>query len=140
MRRRNGASINLYGKLIYEACYIMLLIPKKSLLSAFVRPRPKTTDNYLPSCKTSSSRLSKNSIDERCHRHVWSSAESNRKFCSSDCLSNNSDIQKNFFQSRGANRDRTGNLLVANQALSQLSYSPVISVVVAFAFRGPKWS
>ena len=30
---------------------------------------------------------------------------------------------------RGANRDRTGNLLVANQALSQLSYSPVDPVV-----------
>ncbi len=29
----------------------------------------------------------------------------------------------------GANRDRTGNLLVANQALSQLSYSPVDPVV-----------
>ena len=27
----------------------------------------------------------------------------------------------------GANRDRTGNLLVANQALSQLSYSPIAS-------------
>jgi hypothetical protein len=26
---------------------------------------------------------------------------------------------------RGADRDRTDNLLVANQALSQLSYSPV---------------
>jgi hypothetical protein len=28
---------------------------------------------------------------------------------------------------RGADRDRTDNLLVANQALSQLSYSPVAS-------------
>ena len=27
----------------------------------------------------------------------------------------------------GADRDRTGGLLVANQALSQLSYSPVVS-------------
>ena len=32
---------------------------------------------------------------------------------------------------RGANRDRTGNLLVANQALSQLSYSPIASPDVA---------
>ena len=30
-------------------------------------------------------------------------------------------------ETRGANRDRTGNLLVANQALSQLSYSPVVT-------------
>ena len=104
--------------------YIMLLVSKKSLLSAFVRPRPETADSYLPSCKTSSSRLSKNIVDERCHRHVWSSAESNRKPCSSSSLSNNSDILKNIFRSSGANRDRTGNLLVANQALSQLSYSP----------------
>jgi hypothetical protein len=28
----------------------------------------------------------------------------------------------------GADRDRTGGLLVANQALSQLSYSPLIAV------------
>ena len=27
-------------------------------------------------------------------------------------------------ETRGANRDRTGNLVVANHALSQLSYSP----------------
>ena len=40
----------------------------------------------------------------------------------------------------GANRDRTGNLLVANQALSQLSYSPIASVVFAYAKCGPKWS
>ena len=29
-----------------------------------------------------------------------------------------------FLQATGADRDRTGNLLVANQALSQLSYGP----------------
>jgi hypothetical protein len=28
---------------------------------------------------------------------------------------------------RGADRDRTGDLLVANQTLSQLSYSPVVT-------------
>ena len=32
--------------------------------------------------------------------------------------------------SGGADRDRTGGLLVANQALSQLSYSPITPVVV----------
>jgi hypothetical protein len=31
------------------------------------------------------------------------------------------------FQNGGADRDRTGGLLVANQALSQLSYSPTDS-------------
>ena len=30
-----------------------------------------------------------------------------------------------FDESGGADRDRTGGLLVANQALSQLSYSPI---------------
>ena len=35
----------------------------------------------------------------------------------------------------GASRDRTGDLLVANQALSQLSYSPESSLEDG----GPKW-
>ena len=34
------------------------------------------------------------------------------------------DIQHRIGTSGGADRDRTGGLLVANQALSQLSYSP----------------
>ena len=36
----------------------------------------------------------------------------------------------------GAKRDRTANLLVANQALSQLSYSPIAAAVVALAIVG----
>jgi hypothetical protein len=35
-------------------------------------------------------------------------------------------------ESGGADRDRTGGLLVANQALSQLSYSPLTA---AFSFQ-----
>ena len=34
-------------------------------------------------------------------------------------------------KSGGADRDRTGGLLVANQALSQLSYSPIASFKVS---------
>ena len=36
-------------------------------------------------------------------------------------------IEACSIQYGGADRDRTGGLLVANQALSQLSYSPMIS-------------
>jgi hypothetical protein len=40
------------------------------------------------------------------------------------------------FQNGGADRDRTGGLLVANQALSQLSYSPIPQFRVScFQFR-----
>ena len=36
----------------------------------------------------------------------------------------------------GADRDRTGGLLVANQALSQLSYSPNCKVSLFQSFEG----
>jgi hypothetical protein len=52
-------------------------------------------------------------------------SERNRTSCLSagaDCSS--SELQNQGWLGCGANRDRTGNLLVANQALSQLSYSP----------------
>ena len=54
-----------------------------------------------------------------------------RRHCSS-CLSKNSSTgicpwTTDRVSGCGANRDRTGNLLVANQALSQLSYSPVVT-------------
>jgi hypothetical protein len=38
----------------------------------------------------------------------------------------------------GADRDRTGGLLVANQALSQLSYSPTITVSMLQGFNASK--
>ncbi len=79
---------------------------------------PETADNYLPACKISSSRLSKNK----------------KKFPNFDCRITNESPKFLEPHSKigirqssilcGANRDRTGNLLVANQALSQLSYSP----------------
>ena len=41
----------------------------------------------------------------------------------------------------GADRDRTDDLLVANQTLSQLSYSPIASAARRRpTSRGPKWS
>jgi hypothetical protein len=40
------------------------------------------------------------------------------------------------FMFGGANRDRTGDLLVANQALSQLSYGPLLRAPVG-RFGGP---
>jgi hypothetical protein len=36
-------------------------------------------------------------------------------------------IRAPLFSFGGADRDRTGGLLVANQALSQLSYSPILA-------------
>src|ERR1017187_3783219 len=42
------------------------------------------------------------------------------------------------FRTGGAGRDRTGDLLNANQALSQLSYSPYF-LVPGFSFLGSRW-
>ena len=39
---------------------------------------------------------------------------------------------------RGADRDRTGDLLVANQTLSQLSYSPVVTADRDLMNSGPE--
>jgi hypothetical protein len=43
-----------------------------------------------------------------------------------------------FMAFGGADRDRTGGLLVANQALSQLSYSPKCQVSMLQGFRVSK--
>ena len=45
-------------------------------------------------------------------------------------------------QDCGADRIRTGDPLVANQMLSQLSYSPVAIKVIKtdYAVSGPEWS
>ena len=49
-----------------------------------------------------------------------------QKLRSPDAKTNGQRLMTNDGFSGGADRDRTGGLLVANQALSQLSYSPTI--------------
>jgi hypothetical protein len=87
--------------LIYEACYIYALGFEKIFPIAFVHPSSCDDEQRLAFVLDSFFSIVKEQNDFRLR-------VANRKlkiFC-------------------GANRDRTGNLLVANQALSQLSYSP----------------
>ncbi len=67
-------------------------------------------------------------------RHQQTTQTQNSIYQVLHCTLRNHSIEPQAFG--GADRDRTGGLLVANQALSQLSYSPTASFKVSrFSFK-----